>query len=205
MGAIASQITSLTIVYSTVYSDADQRKHQSSVSLAFVRGIHRNSPHKWPVTWKMFPFDEVIMKPLNLIYGYPILKWDAVTWFEDRAQYLIVPVMATRRHGLFRAVQRVDRHTGKLSICTTCAQPVKYARGLGNHCMEHTEGYLRWDEMSWEEMTGHETRWWDKMGWDGMTYERTWDWVMQWDDMRGHETDEMRHTNNMRWKWDAER
>ena len=53
MGAIASQITSLTIVYSTVYSDADQRKHQSSASLAFVRGIHRgpvNSPHKWPVT-----------------------------------------------------------------------------------------------------------------------------------------------------------
>ena len=35
MGAIASQITSLTIVYSTVYSDADQRKQQSSASLAF--------------------------------------------------------------------------------------------------------------------------------------------------------------------------
>ena len=42
MGAIASQITSLTIVYSTVYSDADQRKHQSAASLAFVRGIHRD-------------------------------------------------------------------------------------------------------------------------------------------------------------------
>ena len=41
MGAIAPQITSLTIVYSTVYSDADQRKHQSSASLAFVWGIHR--------------------------------------------------------------------------------------------------------------------------------------------------------------------
>ena len=41
MGTIASQITSLTIVYSTIYSDADQRKHQSSASLAFVRGIHR--------------------------------------------------------------------------------------------------------------------------------------------------------------------
>ena len=64
MGSIASQITSLNIVYSAVYSGADQRKHQSSVSLAFVRGIHRgpvNSPHKWPVTRKMFPFDEVIM------------------------------------------------------------------------------------------------------------------------------------------------
>ena len=64
MGAIASQITSLPIVYSIVYSDADQRKHQSSASLAFVREIHRgpvNSPHKWPVTRKMFPFDDVIV------------------------------------------------------------------------------------------------------------------------------------------------
>ena len=65
MGVIGSQITSLTIVYSTVYSGADQSKHQSSASLAFVWGIHRgpvNSPHKWPVTRKMFPFDDVIMK-----------------------------------------------------------------------------------------------------------------------------------------------
>ena len=49
MDAIASQITSLTIVYSTVYSDADDRKHQNPASLAFVRGIYRgavNSPQK---------------------------------------------------------------------------------------------------------------------------------------------------------------
>ena len=66
MGTMASQITSLTIVYWTVYSDTDQSKHQSSVSLAFVWGIHRwlvNSPYKWPVTRKMFPFDDVIMGP----------------------------------------------------------------------------------------------------------------------------------------------
>ena len=64
MGAISPQMTSLTIFYSTVYSAADQRKHESSASLAFVWGIHRgpvNSPHKWPVTRKMFPFDDVIM------------------------------------------------------------------------------------------------------------------------------------------------
>ena len=62
MGHMASRITSLTIVYSTVYSDADQRKHQSTASLAFVGGIHRwlvNSTHKGSVTWKMFPFDDV--------------------------------------------------------------------------------------------------------------------------------------------------
>ena len=40
MGAIVSQITSLAIVYSTVYSGAAQRKRQSSASLAFVQGIH---------------------------------------------------------------------------------------------------------------------------------------------------------------------
>ena len=64
MNAMASQTTSLTIVYSTVYSGADQSKHQSSASMAFVWGIHRgpvNSPHKWPVTWKMLPFDDVIV------------------------------------------------------------------------------------------------------------------------------------------------
>ena len=64
MSAMASQITSLSIVYSTVDSGADQRKHQSPVSLAFVRWIPRwsvNSPHKWPVTRKIFPFNDVIM------------------------------------------------------------------------------------------------------------------------------------------------
>ena len=64
MGTIASKITSLTIVYSIVYSDADQRKHQSPASLAFVWGIHRgpvNYPHTWTVTRKFFPFNDVIM------------------------------------------------------------------------------------------------------------------------------------------------
>ena len=71
MSAMASHITSLTIVYSNVYSGAYQRKHQSSASLAFVRGIHRwpvNSPHKGPVTRKMFPFGDVIM--CNIISGH---------------------------------------------------------------------------------------------------------------------------------------
>ena len=55
MGVMASQITSLTIIYSTVYSGADQRKHQSSASRAFVLGIHRSlmsSSHKGLVTRK---------------------------------------------------------------------------------------------------------------------------------------------------------
>ena len=65
MGPMAFQITGVSIVYSTVCSGADQEKHQSSASLAFVRGIHRwpvNSLHKWSVTPKIFPFYDVIMK-----------------------------------------------------------------------------------------------------------------------------------------------
>ena len=57
MSAMASQITGGSIVCLTVCSGADQRKHQSSVSLTFVRGIHRSpvvSPHKGPVTRKVF-------------------------------------------------------------------------------------------------------------------------------------------------------
>ena len=96
MSPMASQITSLTIVNSTVYSGADQRKHQSSASLAFVRGIHRwpvNSPHKWPVTRKMFPFDDVIigvMAYINdfiypckiVVYDYSSMPWNQ-QWFNQ--------------------------------------------------------------------------------------------------------------------------
>ena len=70
MTAMVSQITGVSIVYSTVWSGADQRKRQSSASLAFMRGIHRwpvNSPHKRPVTRKMFPFNDVIMAPVDVI------------------------------------------------------------------------------------------------------------------------------------------
>ena len=97
VGAAASQITSLTIVYSTVLSDIDQGKLQSSAPLAFVRGIHRGpviSPHKWPVTRKMFPFDDVIMisilfgpgRLLSYInisskYSHLILKYWFLYWF----------------------------------------------------------------------------------------------------------------------------
>ena len=58
----------MRIVYSTIYLGADQREHQSSTLQAFVQGIHRwpvNSPHKGPVTWKMFPFDDIIMTYLT--------------------------------------------------------------------------------------------------------------------------------------------
>ena len=77
MGLMASQVISLTIVYSTVCSCTDQRKHQSSASLAFVREIHRgpvNFPHKGPVTREMFPCDHVCM-----IKGVWVHKLNRVT------------------------------------------------------------------------------------------------------------------------------
>ena len=98
MGTMASQITSLTIVYSTVYSGADQRKHQSSTSQAFVRGIHRrpvNSPHKWPVTRQMFPFDDVIM--FNVLETHGAMRFSqissAIQWrppvIKDKGMFIM--------------------------------------------------------------------------------------------------------------------
>ena len=76
MGSIASQITSFMIVYSAVDSGADQRKQQNSAALAFVWGLHWwpvNSPHKWPVTRKMFPFDDAIMI-IESSFNYYVVK-----------------------------------------------------------------------------------------------------------------------------------
>ena len=78
IGAMASQFSSLAIVYPRVYSSADQRKYQRSASLAFVRGINRwpvNSPHKWPVTRKTFPFDDVIIPMLDDQIRIYCLTW----------------------------------------------------------------------------------------------------------------------------------
>ena len=78
MTMLASQITSLTVVYSIGYSGVNQRKHQSSASLAFVREIHRgpvNFPHKWPVTRKMFPFDDVIMETIGASCSEVVCLW----------------------------------------------------------------------------------------------------------------------------------
>ena len=90
MGAMEPQITSLPIVYLTGYSGEDERKHQSSASLAFVRGIHRgpvNSPHKWTVTRKMFPFDDVIMPRGLFISGW---SWFSLTMGMLRVVFEII-------------------------------------------------------------------------------------------------------------------
>ena len=85
MTTIASEVTSLTVVYSTVYSDVDQRKHQSSASLAFVWGIHRDRwiPRtKGQLRGKCF---HLMTSSWNLAYQHYITKFwkhhgDVTTW-----------------------------------------------------------------------------------------------------------------------------
>ena len=67
ISAMASQITSLTIVYSTVYSGNDERKTSKlRVTGPCVGNSPVNSPHKEPITRKMFPFDDVILGGFQL-------------------------------------------------------------------------------------------------------------------------------------------
>ena len=117
MNAIASQITSLRIVYSIVYSGADQSKHQSSASLAFVWGIHRgpvNSPHKWPVTRKMFPFDDVIMYlGLN--------KQASIDWYAF-CKNVVSNLAAFRLNSLMSEIN--VRKQGKSEGFESCDRPI---------------------------------------------------------------------------------
>ena len=72
--AMTSHITSLTIVYSTVYSGADHRKQQSRLPV--------NSPHKGTVTQKMFPFDDVIMQlPSSMFLFYNMVYLSQERWW----------------------------------------------------------------------------------------------------------------------------
>ena len=89
---MAFLIISLTSVYSTVHSGADQRKHQSSASLAFVRGPVK-SPHKWPVTRKMFSYDDVIMQPI--VYLSFCSTWGRWQW---KRRFLPVPSIRLQRN-----------------------------------------------------------------------------------------------------------
>ena len=92
MGVKSTQIKGVSIVYSTVCSGADQRKPQTSVSLSLVRRIHRwpvNSPHKGPVTRKMFPFDDVIMIAWHSSKHFRINKLPFERWVH-RDNLLIV-------------------------------------------------------------------------------------------------------------------
>ena len=92
MGAKASQITSLASVYSTVYSGPDQTKHQSSASLAFMRGIHRppvNSPHKGPVTRIFFS----IWWRHHVPYNDVTSRWPRGAMHQHRSGFTLAQVI----------------------------------------------------------------------------------------------------------------
>ena len=138
IGPMASQITILTIVYSIVYSGGDQRKLQCSASLAFVRGNHRgpvNSPHKWPVTRKMFPFDDVIMHAEFIgghINRFALSKTSLPSLFSNWYEHLNYPLQwrHNRPYGvsnhhphdclLNRLFRRRSKKTSMLSVTGLC-------------------------------------------------------------------------------------
>ena len=126
MGTIASQITSLINVYSTVYSGADQRNHESSASLAFVWGIHRrpvNSLHKWPVTRKMFPFDDVI-KQKGLLFVHDVHWKVCIPLKQSVFQFvrcLYCRFDVWRSMGIETNLLWLDRRYVNATQCGTCS------------------------------------------------------------------------------------
>ena len=118
MSAMASQINSLTIVYLTVYSGTDQRKHRSSASLAFVRGTHRspvNSTHKGPVTRKMFPFDDVIMVVRS--WGCCNIKYLFETDLKPKSREILFPYNSFSSYPI-RSFRRTQQYPCR-ALCRT--------------------------------------------------------------------------------------
>ena len=119
MGEIASQITSFMIVYSTVYAGANQRKHQSPAPLAFVWGTHRGlviSPYKWPVTVKMFQYDDVITCSALVITALYTLSYYIGPCYSGTPLYVSTYVMWTSftRLGIFNLMN--DHHKMKYYV-----------------------------------------------------------------------------------------
>ena len=147
MSVMASQVTSPTIVYSSIYSGADQSKHQSSASLAFVRGIHGwllNSPHKGPVIWKRFPFDDVIM---NKIFRSVIDKFN-ITRGRFKKTYELLNLRALK----FSPVNKI--HIFQCMGKTFCVEfqryPLKFHTKYLTHALKDTIFIQHWNFKSSE-------------------------------------------------------
>ena len=128
MSAMASQITSLKIAYSTVCSGADQRKHQSSPSLASVRGIHRspvNFPHKRPVTRRMFPFDDVIMWTRHVAHGVTI---NESQWMPRRSCNPLIAALARTISNVLSPIRQSDNGSYRVNHSDNPHIPLSYLR-----------------------------------------------------------------------------
>ena len=151
---MTSQINGLTIVYSTAYSGSDQRKHQSSASLAFGQGIHRwpvNSPHKWPAMRKMFPFDDVMMMQMQLrmfLSSVAISLWWRF-WEKIFVTILQVHITTTRlkirKNGInVHNLSLLQQSTLSQTICEPLQlTPFNHSvrKNIQNHVTQHSAGY----------------------------------------------------------------
>ena len=141
MGAMTSQITSLMIVYSTIYSGSDQRKHQSSASLAFMRGIHRwpvNSPHKGPVTQKMFLFDDIIIYELLLLEEaikpwHPGLRNANQCLVKPQAAHVCYPSSTQNAENCW--VSYIRKSSSGLTTCVSNYIHIKLSDGIIYPCL----------------------------------------------------------------------
>ena len=134
MSVLAFQITGVTIVYSTVCSGADQRKHQSSSSLAFVRGIHRwpvNSPHKGPKMRKLFPLDDVIMAALSLKCFNSLLAPGRPRWHFKTAIFnlvLLIVIFTSSKDNALRWMpwDLTDNKSTLVQVMAWCCQATSH-------------------------------------------------------------------------------
>ena len=101
MSAMASGITDVSVVCSPICSREDQRKHQSSASLAFIRGIHRwpvDSLYKWPPMRSCFHlmtlswFSETAKLVLRWfsIFSSPNLFYEMISDFAESVKQLLM-------------------------------------------------------------------------------------------------------------------
>ena len=112
MTTMASQNTSLTVVYSTVYSDTDQIKHRVTGLCEGNSPGPVNSPHKGPVTWKMFPFDDVIMLYWNRLQ---VRNFVAVMTSTTLSSLAAPEVVDDRGHHHWQFCQQFENYTFKIT------------------------------------------------------------------------------------------
>ena len=131
MTTMASQITSLTVVYSTVYSDADQRKHQSFASLAFVWGIHRDRwiPHT-KGQWRGKCFHLMTSSCTAIVCTPSQQKSVAFSLIDMGAQFEALI-------SLVRKITKCDRSTNIMrDIFVLCDKKYPYSVAQNNVCSQ---------------------------------------------------------------------
>ena len=92
MGTMASQITSLTIVYSAVYSGQDQRKHQSSASLAFVE---EGFPSSWTHLWGLITTDHsILLSGMGIVKAALVHRVNSKHWGRDQMAAILQSIFS---------------------------------------------------------------------------------------------------------------